>query len=200
MAMKVLTRSGDFTYEDFCVLVKDGQKADLIDGVIYMASPDNTEANSLFVWLICLLSDFLEIKDLGQVFGSRVAARLAQKSAPEPDIAVVKKEHAHRIKKGGIAGAPDLAIEIVSPESVERDYDKKRKLYQRYKMPEYWIIDEDMKKVTLLRLDSKGKYREIRAQKGILHSQVLPGFWVRVEWLWKATRPKKMDALDQILA
>ena len=40
------------TFEDFCFLVKDGQKADLIDGVIYMASPDNLDANRLSKWLI----------------------------------------------------------------------------------------------------------------------------------------------------
>ena len=40
---------GVFTYDDFCALVHDDQKADLIDGVIYMASPENLEANELFV-------------------------------------------------------------------------------------------------------------------------------------------------------
>lgn len=43
------TRIGCYTFEDFCALIPTGQKADLIDGVIYMASPDNTDA--LFMWL-----------------------------------------------------------------------------------------------------------------------------------------------------
>src|SRR5262249_48495267 len=50
-ASRIKNRSGVFTFDDFCLLVKDGQKADLIDGVIYMASPDNTEAADLNVWL-----------------------------------------------------------------------------------------------------------------------------------------------------
>ena len=49
------TRTGVFTYDDFCSLVHDGQKADLIDGVIYMASPENTDAHELFGWLYTVL-------------------------------------------------------------------------------------------------------------------------------------------------
>jgi hypothetical protein len=53
--------------------------------------------------------------------------------------------------------------------------------------------------VTLLRLDARGKYREVKPRKGVLHSRVLPGFWLRVEWLWPDTRPRKTEALAAIL-
>ncbi len=64
------------TFEEFCVLVREDQKADLIDGVIYMASPENIEANDLFGWLFTVMSIYAEEKNLGRVFGSRVAFRL----------------------------------------------------------------------------------------------------------------------------
>jgi len=48
---KPAARTGPYTFDDFCEMVREDQKADLIDGVIYMASPENTEANDLFVWL-----------------------------------------------------------------------------------------------------------------------------------------------------
>src|SRR5438105_2261853 len=120
-------RSGCFTYEDFCALVRDGQKADLIDGVIYMASPENVEANDLFFWLGTLMYLYVQTKKLGKIHGSRVACRLDDKNAPEPDILFVAEKNRGRVKRGGVEGPPDLAIEIVSPESVERDYDKKRR-------------------------------------------------------------------------
>ena len=40
--------------------------------------------------------------------------------------------------------------------------------------------DEFEQQVTLLRLNKKGKYREVRAKKGELHSAIVPGFWIRV--------------------
>jgi Uma2 family endonuclease len=197
--MATALRTGVYTFEDFCRLVKEDEKADLIDGVIYMASPDNTEANDLFVWLLALIFDFVEFGELGKVFGSRVAYRLNGSNSPEPDIGFVRRERLHLVRKGYVNGPPDLAMEIVSPESVERDYQKKRNQYEEAGVSECWIIDEELRKVTLLSLDEKGRFREVRPRKGVLRSRVLPGFWLRPEWLWEETRPRKMDALKQLL-
>jgi Uma2 family endonuclease len=197
--MGTATRTKDYTFEDFCLLVQDGQKADLIDGVIYMASPDNMDANDLFVWLMRLLADVVELNDLGKVNGSRAAYRVNDRNSPEPDIAFIRRNRTNLVRRGFVNGAPDLAMEIVSPESVERDYETKRELYQDAGVEEYWIVDEVEQKVTLLRLAANGKYREIRPKKGELHSQVVPGFWIRPEWLWQNPLPKKVDVLKLLL-
>ena len=197
--MGTVTRVKGYTFEEFCLLVQDGQKADLIDGVIYMASPDNMDANDLFVWLLRLLGDIVEIQDLGKVNGSRAAYRLNDANSPEPDVAFIRGDRTNLVRRGFVNGPPDLAIEIVSPESVERDYETKRDLYQDAGVQEYWIVDEVQQKVTLLRLAANGKYREVRPKKGELHSQVVPGFWVRPEWLWQDPLPKKVDVLKLLL-
>jgi Uma2 family endonuclease len=196
--MGIKARSDCFTYEDFCALVPDGQKADLIDGVIYMASPDNTDADDVFGWLFTVLSVYVEEKKLGRVFGSRVAFRLDEKSSPEPDIAFLRTEYADRIERGGVEGPPDLAIEIVSPDSVERDYKKKRKQYQHFGVPEYWIIDEEEQTVLLLRRNARGRYQEVPARRGKMHSEVLPGFWLDSAWLWPP-RPSRLAIIQQLL-
>ena len=195
----VAQRSGVFTYDDFCALVHDGQKGDLIDGVIYMASPENIEANDLFLWLITVMRLYVRRKKLGKIHGSRVACRLDDRSAPEPDILFVAEKNRDRLHSGGVEGSPDLAIEIVSPESVERDYVKKRRQYQQFGIPEYWIIDEHERKVTLLRLDARGKYREVAPRKGRFHSQALKGFWLDPNWLWQESFPDELDVLNQLL-
>jgi Uma2 family endonuclease len=189
-----------FTFDDFCVLVKHGQKADLIDGVIYMASPDNTNANELAAWLISLVYDYVQVKRLGKVYHSRVALRLDDWNSPEPDLLFMRTSRLHLVKKGFIAGPADLAVEIVSPESIERDYQKKRALFEAAGVLEYWIVDEMKHQVTLLRLSRKGKYRQVRPKNGELQSQVLPGFWFRPEWFWQDPLPMKMEILEQILA
>ncbi len=196
--MSIPPRFQPFTFEDFCVLVKDGQKGDLIDGVIYMASPDNTEANELFVWLVSLMYIFAQLNDLGKVYGSRVAFKLGEHDSPEPDIGFVPKARLASVKRGNVQGPPALAVEIVSPESEDRDYKRKRRQYEGAGVTEYWIIDEIKQKVTLLRLDAKGKYREVRPQKSKLHSTAMPGFWVRPAWMWSETRPHLLDALQEL--
>jgi Uma2 family endonuclease len=198
--MKLVDRTGSYTFEDFCFLVNEDRKADLIDGVIYMASPENTDANKLFLWLAGLMDEYAEEKGLGEVFGSRVALRLNDRNGPEPDILFVRADRRHLIKRGHIDGPADLVVEIVSPDSVERDYVKKRRQYERFKVPEYWIIDEEEQKMTLLRLGPRGKYREVKPRKGELQSEALEGFWLRPEWLWQDPRPRKRDVLRQLLA
>lgn len=188
-----------YDFEDFCVLVKDKQKADLLDGVIYVASPENLDANRLFVWLIGLIDEFVEQQELGEVFGSRVAFRLNKQNAPEPDIAFVSKDRLVNKQRGFFKGPPDFAIEIVSPESIERDYHQKRTKYEQEGVREYWIVDEMKQRVRLLRLTSKGKYREVAAKQGVLHSDVLTGFWLRPAWLWQQPRPRRSEVLREIL-
>jgi Uma2 family endonuclease len=194
------TRSGPYTYEEFCALVRDKDKADLIDGVIYMASPENLGAAELFRWLITVIGLFVRKRKLGFVFGSRVACRLDGNNAPEPDIFFVSNKNQDRLKRGGLVGPPDLAIEIVSPESEERDYKKKRRQYERFGVPEYWIVDEEMRKVTLLRLDRQGKYHQVAPRRGILRSQLLKGFWLDPAWLWQDPRPDELRIVRQLLA
>jgi Uma2 family endonuclease len=187
------------TFEDFCFLVKEGQKADLIDGVIYMASPDSTEGFRLSKWLLGLTDDYVTELDLGEIFGIRIAFRLDVNQSPEPDIGFVSKARLHLVKKGFIAGPPDAAFEIVSPESIERDYIKKRGQYEEYGVREYWIIDQMEETVTLLRLNKRGKYQEIRPKDGIYHSEVIDGFWLDPNWLWQSPRPRRSTILEKLV-
>jgi Uma2 family endonuclease len=186
-------------FEDLCLSVREDQKADLINGVIYLASPETTDANQLFGWLIVVMNLYARRTKLGQFYGSRVAFRLADIQGPEPDLAFVRTERLHLVKRDHVEGPPDLVLEIVSPDSVERDYYLKRELYERHGISEYWIVDEMEQSVTLLRY-KQGKYREVRPRKGELHSKVLTGFWLRPEWLWQEPRPDEIETLEQILA
>lgn len=200
---KTLSRKpaqGEITFDEFCFLVKDKQKADLIDGVIYMASPDNLDANHITQWLSGLLYDFVVDLELGKVWTLRVAFRLSLKNSPEPDIGFVLKDRLHLAKRGYFDGHPDAAFEIVSPDSIERDYIKKLKQYEEFGVGEYWIIDEIEETVTLYRLNKKGKYQEVRAKDGVYHSEVIDGFRLDPEWLWQTPKPKKSVILQQLLA
>jgi Uma2 family endonuclease len=187
-------RRGDITFDEFVEIVPDGQKADLLDGVIYMASPDNTDAAGVNSWLGSLIHDFVEKKDLGSVYFSRVAYRLGRKWAPEPDIGFVPKEWEPTRRRGFIDGPPALAVEIVSPDSVGRDYIQKRAAYQKSGVPEYWIIDPDEKKATFLVLRAS-RYEALKPVNHILTSKALSGFRLDERWLWKTPRPRVHDVL-----
>jgi Uma2 family endonuclease len=189
-----------YTFEEFCDLVPEGHKADLIDGVIYMASPDNIEHHRINKWLSWLLESFLMENELGgEIFGYRIAFRLNASNGPEPDLAYLKASGIHLARRGYIDGPPDWVVEIVSPESVERDHIKKRRLFEQAGVPEYWIIDPIRERLTCLRIGKGGSYRAIRPKKGSIGCQVIPGFWLRINWLWQKPLPAKKEVLAEIV-
>ncbi len=192
--ISIPVRQGDITFEEFLETVPDGQKADLLDGVIYITSPDNTDAADLNGWLGILVFCFVEANDLGKVYFSRVAYRLGPKRGPEPDIGFVPKELESTRRRGYIDGLPTLAVEIVSPDSVGRDYVQKRPIYESAGVGEYWIIDPDEKQATFLVLRG-GRYLQLKPKNHIFSSEVLPGFCIDVRWLWKTPRPRTHDVL-----
>lgn len=172
------------SFDDFCFLTQD-KKADLLDGVIWMAAPEMTHTNELWGRLMRWMYDYIEKSSLGDLYGSKVAFRFNEFNAPEPDLAFVAKERRRMRRPNHINGVPDLIAEIVVPDSIERDYDTKRRIYERHGVCEYWIVDEIDRKIVLLRLTGQGKYRKIRAKNGVLRSEVIRGFWLKPESLWQ---------------
>ena len=186
--------------DEFYRLVPDGQKADLIDGVIYMASPDSLRANDLTLFISCLLRTFLEAREIdGRVFVSRYACHLGEFSAPEPDVGYVCPERVGLMEHGGLRGRPDIAVEIVSRESRQRDYNDKRRLYEEAGIPEYWIVDPVQKRMEFLVLE-EGRYQiaPLEANR-IFRSRSLDGFWIDVDWLLSDPLPSTIRCLQAIV-
>lgn len=134
-------RQGEYTLEDYYAL-PDDIRAELIDGeLIFLEAP-----SSIHQELIGEL--FFEIKlyirtNNGpcKILPSPLDVQLDcdNRTMLQPDISVIC--HRDRIVKKGVYGAPDLCIEIVSPSSRKRDYEKKRMKYQNASVREYWIVD-----------------------------------------------------------
>ncbi|MCP4151106.1 MAG: Uma2 family endonuclease, partial [bacterium] len=74
----------------------------------------------------------------------------------QPDIPAVCAEK--KIDKRGCKGAPDLIVEIVSPGTVKRDMEIKYNVYQKHKVPEYWIIHPGEEYLMVFKLDDKNEY------------------------------------------
>lgn len=197
--MHMLWKQHRITFDEFCGRVTDGQKADLIDGVIYLASPDNWDNGLFFNWFGTILEGFVSERELGVIVGSRVAFYLDEFNSPEPDLAFVQTSRLKLATKVEFSGPPDVAVEVVSPDSIHRDYKEKRALYEASGVREYWIIDPLRHRVTFLRLGPRGRFRVIRPTSGVYRSAVVNGFWFKPEWFWQLPRPKTLKVLRMIL-
>jgi Uma2 family endonuclease len=185
---------------EFYGLVSDGQKADLLDGVIYVASPDSRRSNTLTGFIDFLLRGYNAAKNLGgQVFVTRFAFRLSKYRAPEPDVSWVRAERLHLVSEREMRGGPDVTVEVVSRDSRARDYGEKKQTYQRARVPEYWIIDPLQQRAEFHRLREK-RYELVPLEANhIFRSEVIPGFWLDVEWLLAKPLPNAYQCLQQIL-
>jgi len=74
----------------------------------------------------------------------------------QPDIFVVCDRK--KITRKGCVGAPDLVIEILSKSTASKDTKKKRKLYERFGVKEYWIVDPLHEIIWIYRLEEGNKY------------------------------------------
>ncbi|MCF8309519.1 MAG: Uma2 family endonuclease [Bacteroidales bacterium] len=75
----------------------------------------------------------------------------------QPDIYVVCD--LSKLDDRGCLGAPDLIIEIVSPDRVQRDVKEKFELYQNHGVKEYWIVNPNDENINVFVLDNNGKYQ-----------------------------------------
>jgi Uma2 family endonuclease len=189
---------GPYTVEDFYRLVPDGTKADLIDGYIYVSSPDSERNNDLNGFLAFVMRGYVEATGAGKVYLSRFAFRLAHRRAPEPDVAFVSAARLDTVASGGGTAAPDIAVEIVSEDSVERDYEAKFRLYEDTGVREYWIVDPLKGQALFYQLCGR-RFALVEPAGGVFRSEALPGFWLRVDWLTATPLPGAYDCLQEIL-
>lgn len=186
------------TFEEYLVRAKD-VRAEWVDGRILFMSPASFLHQDLLAFLLALLRGFAEASDLGWVGSAPFVMYLRERAqGREPDILFVAREHLHRIQASYLDGPADLAVEIVSPDSRARDRQEKRAEYEAAGVPEYWWIDPSREQAEFLRLGEDGRYEPLPVEEGLVVSSVLPGFRLRLAWLWQRPLPKVRDAATEL--
>jgi Uma2 family endonuclease len=93
----------------------------------------------------------------------------------QPDISVICDEK--KLDKNGCIGAPDWVIEILSTSTASKDHVKKRYLYEKHGVKEYWLIHPMERTATIYTLkENKFEFKGIFDDKAELHSTVFPDF------------------------
>ena len=183
------------SYEDFLVRY-DGVHAEWVDGEVELKMSVSDIHQEISIFLLRLMTEFVEAFDLGRVFQLEFQMKLArERRGREPDLFFVQKSRLDRLQRNHFDGPGDLVIEIVSTDSVKRDYEDKFEEYQSGGVPEYWLINPLSQQVSFFQHDANGLFRSVPANAdGIYYSTGLPGFWVRWEWFWQSP-PPSMSAM-----
>ena len=185
------------TWEEFLAWTGDENRAEWVDGEIVPMSPNSLAHQDLAGFLFRLLVHFVEARQLGRMFFAPVLMRLPTRpSGREPDLLFVATAHLDRLRETYVDGPADLVVEIVSPESDARDRGDKFLEYEAGGIPEYWLIDPLRQQAAFYQLRADGRYHlGLTDPEDVYRSAVLPGFRLRVGWLWQRPLPSVAEAI-----
>lgn len=172
------------TVEQFCELVDEDTNAELVEGIIVTKSPVSEPHEGVFEFLYNLLSPYVQHRKLGRVRGPKTLVRISRHTGREPDLIFVSRDRLDIVRTNFVAGAPDLAIEIVSPHDRPHDLIAKQTEYESVGVREFWLIDQPKKGLKVFDLNDEGLFEQRPLEGGVLEAKTVPGFHLQVDWLW----------------
>ena len=177
--MEADARTLKLTYEDYLYFPEDGRRHELIDGEHYVTAAPNLKHQTAVGNLFLELGGFVRARKLGRVWTAPVDVVLSDHDVVQPDIVFLARNRMSLAAEGAnLQGAPDLAVEVLSPATRRTDAVMKRHLYEKFGVQEYWLVDPELEKVEVYRLWD-GRYRraaELSAEGGdVLKSPLFPG-------------------------
>ncbi len=173
--------TGSYRYADLATFPDDHLRREIIDGdLIVTPSPivrHQDAVGNIFFRLRSYVS-----QSGGRTFVAPLDVYFADDNVVEPDVLFVGQGRAEQIAKKYIKDAPDLVVEVSSPSTRRLELVRKRELYQRFGVPEYWYVDLEADRVEVYRL-SGGSYPppELLYPGDTLTSPHLPGFAISVD-------------------
>ena len=163
VTMPLRQQNKEYTIEDIYAL-PDGQRAELIDGQMYMMAPPTRRHQQILGALYRKVADYIDKKGGScevDIAPFAVFLNEDDKNYVEPDISVICD--ADKLSDKGCTGAPDWIIEIVSPDwiieivspgSRRMDYYTKLFEYRTAGVREYWIVDPEKNRITVYSFES----------------------------------------------
>ena len=155
-----------YTYADYAKW-REGEHWELIDGVAYAMAAPSRQHQEVVLELGSQILQHLRGKPC-RPYVAPFDVRLPRQdeaddkvdTTVQPDIAVICGRG--KLDDKGCRGAPDWIIEVVSPSSAIMDMEKKRRLYERHGVKEYWIVHPTDRWLMVYTLGEDGKYGQFQ--------------------------------------
>ena len=175
------------TIADLDSMPDDLNRYELIEGELFVSDIPSLTHQSVSGNIFRSLSTYLMLDPIGRTWFTPSVV-LSDYSGVIPDLVFVSHERRNEIASGDrVMGAPDLAIEIVSPgaENERRDRLVKRQLYGKHGVKEYWIVDFHNRTIEVYVLQGKMlQLQSVLTEQDEITSSVLPGYRCKVETIF----------------
>ncbi len=154
------------------MMLPEGTLAELINDTIYMSPAPSYYHQQVILKLSSQLFAYaLRVKS-GECIQSPIDVFFDNINVLQPDIVFITSENLEIMQEGKIKGTPDLIIEVLSPGNKKHDIEKKKIVYEKFGVKEYFIVDPETKETITWYLKNK-KYSKQTSVKGKIKSKLL---------------------------
>jgi Uma2 family endonuclease len=148
---------GQWTYDDYLQLPDDGNRYEIIDGVLYMANAPAYDHQYAVGQIFGEIRNFVKGKNLGVVLTAPFEVHLSEKTRPvQPDVLFIANDRKPDVSAQVFKGSPDIVVEVISPSSLRLDQHIKFGAYEQAKVREYWLVDPKTRSVEVYSLPKDG--------------------------------------------
>ncbi|HLS09293.1 Uma2 family endonuclease [Lentibacillus sp.] len=164
-----------WTVDDYYQLPEDDNQYEIVNGILELKPSPSTTHQRVSHRLERTLTDSCENDYI--IIDSPIDVILSDFETRQPDILMIHRSREYIIEEHAIAGPPDLVVEILSPNSANRDRIMKKESYAAFRVPEYWIVDyknEAIEQYTLGPDQTKYNLMNVFEADDIVTSDFLP--------------------------
>jgi Uma2 family endonuclease len=192
------------SYEEYLALPHDGRIMEWVDGEVISYIPTTPRHQKIVTILVTLLRSYVYALNLGEILPAPVEVKLCPGGpSREPNVLFFGREKAVQLTDKRFEGAPDLVVEVVSPGSATIDRVEKFLEHEQAGVGEYWFIDPRPRKqqADFYVPNETGRFAEADLEAdGVYHSRLIPGFRLRLDWLWQPEEVDVVRVLAELLA
>ncbi len=159
----------------------------VIEGDLVMSPSPNIFHQAIAGRIYALLLQFLEKRPLGEVFIAPLDVFLSEINVYQPDVIFISNQRRSILTERGLEGAPDLAVEVLSPSTARFDKGSKRKVYARTGVKELWLVDAEARLIHVYQLTKDAETPAATyGEKAVFTSPLLPGLRLRAASIFKS--------------
>jgi len=173
------------TFEQFRELPNYGKRYELVHGKVHVIPTPTTRHQFTLQNLSINLGLYVHKNHFGEVCLAPLDVRLGEETVLQPDLIFISNTRGGIIQENWIEGAPDLAVEVLSPSTAGHDRATKLPIYAEARVPEVWFIDPKAKNVEVLSLQgAKYVVEATYAGHHVLTSNLIPGWQLPLDDLF----------------
>lgn len=149
---------GEWTYEDYLRLPDDGNRYEVIYGVLYVQAAPLVDHQYTVTVLLAIVASYVFANQRGMVLSAPTEVHLQSHARPiMPDLLFVSSANLPAVGAKAIYEPPEWVVEVLSPSTRRRDVSVKLDAYEQGGVGECWIVDPEAHNVTVYARAAEGE-------------------------------------------